>query len=316
VRWPLGMVTTSTHDTKRSEDVRARLAVLSEIPDEWARILHRWCERTRQWWRPPTRRDPALDVLMHQTLVGAHPLESGRAHTYLDKAMREAKRATSWLDPDEEFERAAHAVLDAMLRDPVHVAEVEEFADRLLVPGRVNSLAQKLLALTMPGVPDVYQGSELWNLHLVDPDNRQPVDFALRRRLLEEVIARHDPTRWRATLADPLDPGLPKLAVVHHAIAVRRRHAGCFAGPASGYAELPVDGPARDHLVAFVRGSRVATVVPRLTVKLERAGGWRGTAVTLPSGGWVDAFTGVEREGRVDADQLLADLPVCLLERG
>jgi (1->4)-alpha-D-glucan 1-alpha-D-glucosylmutase len=310
--WPATMVTTSTHDTKRSEDVRARLAVLSEIADRWALTLARWCERSARWWPAGVEPDRPLDVLVHQTVVGAHPLAADRAHRFLEKAMREAKLRTSWLQPDATFERAAHDVLDRLLHDAEHQREVQELAGELLLPGRVNALAQKLLALTMPGVPDIYQGSELWNLDLVDPDNRRPVDADLRRRLLAEV-----PGQPGAADAaeDPADPGTAKLAVVHHALRVRRDHRTCFAGPDAGYTPVATAGTAAEHAIAFARGDRVVTVVPRHTVRLADAGGWRDTSITLPEGSWRSVLDGREHAGTTAVSSVLEPFPVALMVR-
>lgn len=317
-RWAYSMVTTSTHDTKRSEDVRARLAVLSEIPDVWAATIDRWCARTARWWTGPGSPDRALDVLVHQTIVGAHPLDAERAHAYLTKAMREAKRRTSWIDPDRAFEDAAHAVLDRALHDPEHMGEVEAFVARLLPPGRRNALAQKLLALTMPGVPDLYQGSELWTLDLVDPDNRRAVDYDLRRRLLAQVPdapTTADAARWAAALHDPGDPGLAKLAVVHHALRVRRSQRHCFVGPAASYRPVEADGPAAEHVLAFARGTDVVVVLARHTLRLEREGGWRQTRVRLPAGEWRDVLSQSMHATVADVQHVLAHLPVALLVR-
>jgi (1->4)-alpha-D-glucan 1-alpha-D-glucosylmutase len=257
-------------------------------------------------------------MLMQQTLVGAHPLGAERAHAYLTKAMREAKRRTSWLDPDRAFEDAAHAGLDRALQDPEHMGEIEALAALLLAPGRSNSLSQKLLALTMPGVPDLYQGSELWSLDLVDPDNRRAVDYDLRRRLLARVPGAPtaaDAAQWAASLHDPTDPGVAKLAVVHHALAVRHRHRGCFIGRGATYVPVEAGGPAADHVLAFERGAEVVTVVARHTRRLEREGGWRGTELRLPAGAWRDVLTQSAHTGAVDVERVLAHLPVALLVR-
>jgi (1->4)-alpha-D-glucan 1-alpha-D-glucosylmutase len=317
-QWPTTMVSTSTHDTKRSEDVRARLAVLSEMGDEWTRVLTRWCARTAEWWRESwgsVPRDPSMDVLLHQTLVGAHPLPEGRAHTYLEKAMREAKNVTSWIDPDEKFEDAAHGLLDRMLTDEVHRGELAAVVDSVLVHGRVNAAAQKLLALTVPGVPDIYQGTELWSLDLVDPDNRRPVDYPLRRRLLDEL----DRCDLAAALGDAQDPGSPKLLVVHRALELRRRRRASFIGGGGTYTRLSVRGDASDHAIAFQRGDEldaVITVVPRFPLRLARDGGWRDTTVELGRVPWRDVLTGSEHAGGpTPVGELTAGFPVALLER-
>ena len=184
-----------------------------------------------EWWAESARaapRDPSLEVLLHQTLVGAHPLSAERAHAYLDKAMREAKTVTNWIDTDETFESAAHATArPAPDRRARTVASSTISSARSCVPGRVNALAQKLIALTVPGVPDIYQGSELWALDLVDPDNRRPVDYRLRRSLLDDAASAE---RLSATWSDPDDAGAAKLHVVRQALAVRRERPGSFLG--------------------------------------------------------------------------------------
>ncbi|HEX4253896.1 MAG TPA: malto-oligosyltrehalose synthase, partial [Streptosporangiaceae bacterium] len=171
------MTALSTHDTKRSEDVRARLAVLSELPDEFADAVRRWSARARL-------PEPTLNLLAWQSLVGAWPISPDRLRGYLEKASREAKLATSWTEPNAEFDAAVAAWPAAVLADAGLITDVEGVVRLVRPAGWVNALGQKLVQLTMPGVPDLYQGSELWDLSLVDPDNRRPVDFAHRRELL------------------------------------------------------------------------------------------------------------------------------------
>jgi (1->4)-alpha-D-glucan 1-alpha-D-glucosylmutase len=279
---PGSMVSSSTHDTKRSEDVRARLALLAEIPREFADAVAGWVERHD----PPDRN---LAWLVFQTLVGAHPLPLDRARPYVEKAMREAKDRTSWLSPDATFEAAVYDWLDALYADRDLQSALAAFVAPLVDPGRVNSLAMQLVKLTVPGVPDIYQGTELWDLSLVDPDNRRPVDFELRRRMLAELEGMTPAEVWCRR-----DEGLPKLLVTRDALRAR---------PDGRYRPLAVQGPAVDHVVAFTRDERVSTVVPRFPLRLARQGGWRDTAVELPGQGWVAV-----------AD-LLADFPVALVVR-
>ncbi len=314
---PRSMITTSTHDTKRSEDVRARLAVLSELADEWAAWTSEWLERGAQLWPSTAPRDPAAELLVHQTLVGSYPIEPDRLHEYLTKSTREAKRRTRWLDTDETFEGAVHQFVDVLLANEEYAGQLEAWWHRLLVPGRVNSLVQKLLALTMPGVPDVYQGTELWALDLVDPDNRRPVDYDLRRALLTELSSANplDGEALAATLDDPADPGLAKLAVVHSALDARRTHAQCFGGPDAGYTPLVASGPASDHVVAFARGDDVVVAVPRLAVRREREGGWRDTTLALPPGTWRHVFHSTTVCGPARVAGLFDPFPVALLVR-
>ncbi|MFD0787445.1 malto-oligosyltrehalose synthase, partial [Micromonospora azadirachtae] len=199
VRWPSAMTTLSTHDTKRGEDVRARLAVLSELPD-------RWTTRVTDWVGRLPLPDPAFAHLLWQTAVGVWPIERERLHAYVEKAAREASVSTGWADPDPVFERALHATVDRMYDDPRLHAELTSFAAEITPAGWSNSLGQKLVQLAMPGVPDTYQGTELWDNSLVDPDNRRPVDFAVREQLLARLGAGWQP---------PVDSrGAAKLLVV------------------------------------------------------------------------------------------------------
>ena len=294
-RHPAGMTTLSTHDTKRSADVRARLAVLAELPADWAAAVDRWSALA------PTP-DGALGHLLWQSVVGAWPLTPPRLHAYLEKAMREARTRTSWSDPDETFEAAMHAAADAVLAPgPLH-DDVAAFAARVTPFGWSNSLTAALLQLTMPGVPDTYQGGELRDLSLVDPDNRRPVDYAVRRALLARLDA-----GWTPPVEES---GAAKLLVVSRALRLRRDRPALFAG----YEPVLATGVAGEHAVAFSRGGVVA-VGTRLPVRLERDGGWRDAELPLPAGDWTDALTGRAVAGAVPLADVLADYPVALLTR-
>ncbi|MBX9388440.1 malto-oligosyltrehalose synthase [Streptomonospora nanhaiensis] len=305
--WPHTMTTLSTHDTKRSEDVRARLAVLSEIPEEFAAAVRRWRERR-------ALPDPALDLLAWQTLVGTWPISADRLRDYLLKAAHEQKVRTSWLDPDPEFDAEVAAWPERVLSDDDLCADVAAFVGRVRAAGWSNALGQKLLQLVGPGVPDVYQGTELWDLSLVDPDNRRPVDFTLRECLLERLERGHVP-EVDAT-------GEAKLHVVRQALLLRRDGGRDLRG----YLPLEPSGPAAAHAVAFARGPErdVAAVATRLPLGLARAGGWRDTVLPLPTGPgtWTDLLTGqVVAPERTDGfcaarlESLLARYPVALLVR-
>jgi (1->4)-alpha-D-glucan 1-alpha-D-glucosylmutase len=293
---PRGMTTLSTHDTKRGEDVRALQIVLTEISDLWAAALRELHERA------PVP-DPALAALLWQTFVGTSQpglIARERMHAYLEKAMREAATATTWREPDADFEKAVHAAVDAGYDDPDVRAILRRLTERVLPAGFVVALGQKLVQLTMPGVPDVYQGTELWDDSLVDPDNRRPVDLGLRTRLLAEFDAAGPP---------PLDAsGRAKLWVTSRALRLRRDHPEWFGG----YRPVLARGAAAEHLLGFDRGGAV-TLVTRLPLGLETSGGWRDTTVDLPDGRFVDALTGVEHAGTVDLGRLLATYPVALL---
>jgi (1->4)-alpha-D-glucan 1-alpha-D-glucosylmutase len=244
-----------------------------------------------------------------------------RIDPYLTKALREAKLRTSWASPDERYEAAVVAFAARLLGNAEFVASLEAFVNRVLRPGRVNSLAQVLVKTTAPGVPDIYQGADLWDLSLVDPDNRRPVDFAIRRRVLAELTGSDapEPETLDARLDEPGEPGSPKMAVIRAALRVRSRRAVAF-GEGASYEPLAVTGAAADHVVAFTRSSQVATVVPRLTLGMDA--GWGDTAVTLPTGRWRDELTGhavtVRAGGRrndIPVARLLARFPVALLVR-
>jgi (1->4)-alpha-D-glucan 1-alpha-D-glucosylmutase len=309
--WPEALLATSTHDTKRSEDVRARISLLAEIPERWGEAVRGWCERNAQY-RGGSRGDCPdrnAEYLLYQTLVGAWPISAERVAAYMEKATREAKAHTSWTRANPEYEEALRAFVESVLGDPGFVADLEAFVAPLVEPGRINSLAQTLLKLASPGVPDFYQGSELWDLSLVDPDNRRPVDYEVRRGLLAEL---KKGITSEAILAR-MDEGLPKLWLVHQGLQLRRRLPDAF-GASGSYEPLHVSGARAEHAVAFARGGEVAVVVPRLPLKL--GGDWQGTTVALPSGSWRDELTGEEvTGGERPVKDLLARFPVALLAR-
>lgn len=319
-RWPRSMLATSTHDTKRSEDVRARLAVISECSP-------RWIEATAHWSNLAAAQhggavDRSMEYLFFQSAVGAWPIDADRLVAFMIKSAREAKRRSSWAESDTAYEAALESFVRGMLENDDFRAALGSFVNSIVLPGRVNSLSQLLLRLTAPGVPDQYQGTELWDLSLVDPDNRRPVDFERRRTLLEEA-------RWMTPEAAcaRMDEGVPKLWLLHHALAFRRRGRRHFDAPAS-YEPLVAEGQHAHRLVAFCRGSGAVVVVPRLVAALgkwwgENAGtehdaggkGWGDTRVHLPEGAWRNVLTGEPCDAAVYAGQLLGRFPVALLER-
>ncbi|MEJ2860011.1 malto-oligosyltrehalose synthase [Actinomycetospora flava] len=309
---PATMTTLSTHDTKRSEDVRARLAVLSELTAEWGAFLRSAAAR-----HPLP--SPSLELLAWQSVLGAWPISAERLSGYLTKASKEAKLVTAHVDAVPEVDEAVAAWPAQVLADAEAVAEIEAFVARLNAPGRSNSLGQKLLQLAGPGVPDVYQGTECFEYSLVDPDNRRPVDFALRRRLLERLDGGWTPAFENTGSDDPDDLAGTKLAVVSAALRLRRFRPELF----DGYAPLPASGVSADHAVAFARGGpagreRLVAVATRLPVGLAAAGGWRDTALPLPGGAddWTDVITGRPVEGSAPAlGRVLDRFPVALLVR-
>ena len=307
--WPEAMLTLSTHDTKRSGDVRARISLLSELPRDWERAITRWAhlgERHHRGGWP----DRGAEYLLYQTLVGAWPIEAARAGAFMAKATREAKVHTSWTDPCAGYDDALRAFVAGLLADQDFVADLTAFLaeHRLVELGRVSSLAQTTLLLTCPGVPDLYQGTEIWDLSLVDPDNRRPVDYAARRRLLE-ALAGSGPEDALARG----DEGGPKLWLITRVLRHRRQFPGGYA-PDSGYQPLRVTGTRAAHAVAFTRTGGLAVVVPRLVTGL--AGGWADTAVTLPGGTWTDVLTGGRLTGgEVSVAALCRRFPVAVLAR-
>jgi (1->4)-alpha-D-glucan 1-alpha-D-glucosylmutase len=299
--WPVSMTTLSTHDTKRSEDVRARLVLLSQCPAAWGEAVTRWSALAARH-RSPAGPDHATEQLIWQTVVGAWPLSADRAAAYLEKATREAKAGTSWLRPVAAFEEAVASFARAVLADPVITAEIENFVTELAPAWRTTALAQKLVQLTMPGVADTYQGTELFDLSLVDPDNRRPVDYAARSRLLETLDA--------GPVPEVDDTGAAKLHLVSRALRLRRDHPDWFLADAS---YEPLD--AGQRAVAFARSGQVVTVAPLRAVQTEQRG-WGRDVVTLPEGSWRNAQTGAKSPGGpVLLADLLADFPVALLVR-
>jgi maltooligosyltrehalose synthase len=236
---------------------------------------------------------------MWQTIAGAWPLTADRLKDYLTKVMREAKTRTSWTDPDAAYEEAVLAHADAVLSDANLTDDIAGFTARVAPYARANALGQKLVQLTMPGVPDVYQGCELTGLSLVDPDNRRPVDYVHRRELLAGLDA--------GTRTAGLDA--EKLLVTSRALRLRGEHPDWFSGD---HEPLAATGPAAGHVVAFRRGGAVI-VATRLPAGLERRGGWGATRLSLPGGPWHDLLTGRSYGPGIEMGGLLDLLPVAAL---
>ena len=296
--WPHALTALTTHDTKRSEDVRARLAVLAECPARWAEVLASLREVA-------STGDGPCDNLLWQAVVGAwsdDPALGERLHAYAEKAVREAGVATSWEDPNTDFEQRVHGLVDAAVGPARPI--VERFVAEIVDAGRSNSLSAKLLQLAGPGIPDVYQGTEPWDLSLVDPDNRRPVDFVQCRSLLAQIDA-----GWQPPIDDT---GAAKLLLVSRALRLRRDRPELF----TRYTPLEAVGPAAAHALAFARGERggAIAVATRLPLGLAARGGWGDTAVMLPAGRWSDVLTGREvAGGAAPVADILADYPVSLL---
>ncbi|WP_082835388.1 malto-oligosyltrehalose synthase [Brachybacterium sp. sponge] len=311
---PDAMTTLSTHDTKRSEDVRARLAVLTEQPLEWALVVQDLDRATSA--HRGDRVDGAIELLLWQTLAacwelpgsGAAPLDADRLEGYLAKAMREAKTHTTWTEQDAEYEREVQALGRAALESEEVAAILADWTRRTAAVQRAAILGQKLVQLTMPGVPDVYQGNESVDLSLVDPDNRREVDHAAHAARLGRMIEG----------ARPEGIGDEKLWLTHRALVLRRERPDLFQGRDAAYHPLPTT---TGHAVAFGRACgegpvEVVTVVTRLAHGLAQRGGWGESRIGLPEGRWRDVLGGAEHEGgMVPLVELLDDSPVALLVR-
>jgi (1->4)-alpha-D-glucan 1-alpha-D-glucosylmutase len=294
--WPNAMLTLSTHDTKRSADVRARLALLAADPSGWADAVARLEAAAAPHRTGPNLPSDADAYLFFQAVVGAWPMDADRASTYLAKATHEAKLRTSWTDPDPAYDAAVDGFVRGALGEPAFVEAVREAVETLLAASRRAALAQLTLQLTVPGVPDTYQGSELWELSLVDPDNRRPVDFDERERLLADVEGSSSADAWAGA-----DEGLPKLWLLHRLLELRRRRADAFTGD---YRSLD----AGEGMIGFERGGQVLVLAGLRPSLRERA-------FELPDGAWVD-LDGRTRTGAVPLHALLDPLGVAVLERG
>ena len=302
---PYTMLASSTHDTKRSEDIRARLSLTSEIPAEWEKALNGWAVLNEQF-KTTTCPDRNTEYLIYQTMIGAWPIEKERLLPYLEKATREAKRKTNWLAPNEGFESATKNFVEKLYSNEPFLSSLEAFVARLLAPGRINSLAATLLKLTSPGVPDTYQGTELWDLSLVDPDNRRPVDYEIRRKMLRELRALS-----AGDVVRRMDDGMPKLWTIHKTLHVLRERSASF-GKNGAYKPLYAEGQLRECVVAYGRADDVVVVVPRMVMKIR--GGWGDTTIGLPAGSWTNVLSGEKSEGgRVYIGHLLDSFPVALL---
>lgn len=258
-----------------------------------------WAEFVGRWENHAPSPDPATGQFLWQNIFGVWPVSGevtgelrDRLHSYAEKAIREAAWHTSWNDPDQEFEGAVHGWLDSVLDGPV-AGELTKLVGQLNPHAASDALGQKLLALTVPGIPDVYQGTELWDDSLVDPDNRREVDYASRRSALKDL--QH-----------------PKIRVVTTALRLRRSRPDCFLN--GDYVPVLAAGQAADHIVAFRRGPGILVAVTRWTVALADTG-WGDTVLPLPDGSWTDRLTGAMASGPTSAAQLFGELPVVLLER-
>ena len=354
-KFPHALSATSTHDTKRSEDVRSRIAVLSQIPDGWKTHVTRWSSLNRRHAanvdgvRAPSRNE---EYLLYQTLIGAWP--SGhlsqeehrtfveRIRSYMNKAIREAKVHSSWVNPNLDHEEAVNTFIDVILdrsRDNPFLADFLPFQAQVAAYATTTSLAQVLIKITAPGVPDFYQGTELWDFSLVDPDNRKPVDYDLRLRLLHEIdqacASHHNLAKFVHELVESRIDGRIKMYVTMNALRYRREHIELFR--AGEYVPLEAGGTKHEHLCAFARiyeDHAVAIVVPRLVSGLTATGAisptgvdvWSDTVINVPSwregstyrniltGDTVHSHDAAGRQA-LPVAVVLKECPVALLER-
>lgn len=337
-RHPYALNATSTHDTKRSEDVRARLGILSEIPRQWDAVVRNWHAMTDVFaetvgtLRVP---DPATEYLLFQTVVGAYPMDqsqvedfAARLQSYLQKAVREAKVHSDWVHPNLAYEEALHRFVAALFAHPEIKAAMHPFIRTVSFYGALSSLSQVLLKTFAPGVPDYYQGSELWDLSLTDPDNRRPVDFSKRQHWLTDLLT-HPPALEQ--LLHQWDDGRIKLYVTHHALAVRQRNTELFERGI--YQGLEAEGPQADHVLAFARHHDAhwcIVVVPRHYARLTfspRTGSiplpdepWQTTTLNLPAGAprrWREILSGQllrAPSGQLPLAKIFSALPLAILE--
>jgi (1->4)-alpha-D-glucan 1-alpha-D-glucosylmutase len=317
--WPDTLNATATHDTKRGEDARARLNVLSEMPEEWERRVERWMEWNAGQKVPvggalaPTASE---EILIYQTLLGAWPCEVERVHEFLTKALREAKQNSSWIAAREEYEHAVHEFVTRIVADDERfLPDFREFHAILARHGARNGLGQLVLKVAAPGIPDFYQGTEFWSYSLVDPDNRRPVDYKRRSAMLDDLRRRLSEDRVglvRALAANPEQEEM-KMFVTYRALEFRRSSPELFTR--GEYIPLGARGACARNVCAFARrheGRWAVAVAPRWTSQVQE---WGDTEVVLPEGApgeWIDCLTGLAPRSLRMAD-LLAEFPVALL---
>src|SRR5882724_803621 len=301
-RWPHSMLCSSTHDTKRSEDVRARMNLLSEIPAQWTETVRRW-SAMNECHRKNNFPDRNIEYLFYQTLAGAWPISLERILAFMEKASCEAKQHTDWNNRNSEYDAALKHFVEATLADKNFTSDLGKFVSSLTESAQIASLAQTLIKLTAPGVPDIYQGNEIWDFSLVDPDNRRLVDYEIRKRLLAEAKNLSVAEIWKRRAT-----GLPKLWLIQKTLALREAKEKLFEG---NYEPLFARGSKANHVVAFVRAGEVITIVPRFMLELKNH--LADATLKLPEGNWRDEFSGDNFSGEIIIAKLFQKFPVALL---
>lgn len=326
--WPSSLLATSTHDTKRSEDVRARILALSELAPAWSKAVNSW-RRLNQRHKTLVDGVPAPDAneeyYLYQTLVGTWPLHEmnadelavyiKRIQEHLMKALHEAKVNSSWIDPNADWDQAVEQFIERILspkKNARFVTSLNEFANRVAPLGAINSLSQTVIKLTVPGVPDIYQGTELWDFSLVDPDNRRPVDFDVR----SNGLAAFKPT---PELLDQWRDGQIKLFTIQRLLSLRAEHPDLFAN--GDHVPLHVSDSMENHIVTYLRQhgkQKLLVIVPRLTSTLgfpAIGSCWKDATLDVPGGQWTNILTGAthQAEASLPLSELLADLPFAVL---
>ena len=345
-RWPDTLNASSTHDTKRSEDVRARLNVLSEIPDEWLSKLAEWSKENASEKKLVDGRDVPdanEEYLIYQTLLGLWPRDESdlpsicaRLQEYVVKAIREAKINTRWAEPNQAHEGAISKFIERILdsqNHPKFLCSVARFQEQIGYAGMINTLGQTLLKIACPGVPDFYQGSELWDFHLVDPDNRNPIDFSVRIKALQDLVnaTSANPTNIAGELLAAWPDGRLKMYLIWKALGYRHNHPALFRE--GEFIPLEVVGPKSEHVIAFLRRQgkdQVIAIIPRWVAKIQAnfdasatADFWKGTNLLLPRGSpisWREVFTTSATRAKSDGGKQwlavgdsLKNFPIALL---
>jgi (1->4)-alpha-D-glucan 1-alpha-D-glucosylmutase len=328
--WQHGMNTTATHDTKRGEDVRARLNVLSEIPQDWSQQVNQWRE-INQAYKQEGMPDANDEYLLYQTLLGTYPFEEkeladfpDRIKDYILKAVREAKVHTAWLRPDEAYEQAFLSFIERILKDKSDfLDQFRPLQQKIAEYGIYNSLSQVLIKNTAPGVPDLYQGAELWELSLVDPDNRRPVDYQKRREFLQDIKKQSSQNILRLIkeLIATKENGKIKLFLTHQLLIARKRFSELFQN--GDYQEIQVSGEHKDSIIAFSRNYEDKTIVaiaPRFLTRIIRSGQlplgievWSDTSLKLANKDWHNLIDGQVIANEIAVGKFLQNFPVALL---